>query len=91
MSKRKWRVIIVRKDGKRFRYGGGKSGRGQGYGFVSERAARKIADDLEKVIAEDRAFRGDIGRDSHCEVEEFDFIEPPPQRVSPLAQPPRFN
>lgn len=34
MSERKWRVVIVKPDGKRHHYGGGKTGRGQGYDFV---------------------------------------------------------
>lgn len=73
MSVRKWRVIVTHVSGRRWRYGC-RSMRGQGYPFVSERAARNYAALLEA--------------DEHvecCEVEEFDYIPPPPPYVSPLS------
>ena len=87
-SERQWRVVIVHADGKRHRVGGGISGRGQGTPFVSERAAREIADDTERAIAEDAIDRG-VAVTRHCEVEEFDYYRQPEGR--PRHLPRRYN
>lgn len=80
MSQRKWRVIVERR-GKRFPLGGGVSGRGQGTPFVSEKAARRMAEQTAV----------DAGDGVRVYAEEFDYVPPAPEYVSPLANPPRFN
>jgi len=75
---RKWRVVIVKPDGKRVRYGGGISGRGQGIAFVSEQAARHIADEIQADLDAHRADPHSSASGGRCYVEEFDYIPPAP-------------
>lgn len=79
MSKRQWRVIVERK-GKRYPLGGGHSGRGQGTPFT-EKGARRMVEATAK----------DAAPGTRVYAEEFDYVPPAPEWVSPLANPPRFN